>query len=37
MVTKYSTLKSDLEHYALSDECNDFFNSRRPFSKNGHL
>jgi len=37
MVTKYSTKKHDLEHYALSDECIAFFKSLPPVFKNGHL
>jgi hypothetical protein len=37
MVTKYSTEKYDLEHYALSDEVDVFFKSLPPFSENGHL
>ena len=28
MVTKFSTKKSNLEHYALSDECIVFFKSK---------
>jgi hypothetical protein len=35
MVTKYSTEKYDLEHYALSDEVDVFFKSLPPFSENG--
>ena len=31
MVTKKSILKSDLEHYALSDECIVFFKSKTFF------
>ena len=37
MVTKFQTKKHDLEHYALSDECNEFFISLPPLFKNGHL
>ncbi len=37
MVTNFSTKKCDLEHYGLSDEVDVFSNSRRGFSKNGHL
>jgi hypothetical protein len=37
MVTKKSTKKSDLEHYALSDECIAFFKSLPPVLENGHL
>ena len=37
MVTKYSTKKHDLEHYALSDEINVFFIFLPPVFKNGHL
>ena len=37
MVTKYSTKKTDLEHYALSDEINVFFKSLPPVLENGHL
>ena len=37
MVTKYSTKKWDLEHYALSDECIAFFIFLPQVFKNGHL
>jgi hypothetical protein len=37
MVTKKSSKKHDLEHYALSDECIVFFISLPPLFKNGHL
>ena len=37
MVTNYSIVKCDLEHYALSDTCIAFFKSLPPFSENGHL
>jgi hypothetical protein len=33
MVTKFSIKKSDCEHYALSDECDDFFKSKNFFGK----
>ena len=33
MVTKFSTKKSNLEHYALSDECIVFFKSKTFFWK----
>jgi hypothetical protein len=35
MVTKYSTKKHDLEHYALSDEIDVFFIFLPPVFKNG--
>ncbi len=37
MVTNFSSLKSDLDHYGLNDDCNVFFKSLRPFFKNGHF
>jgi hypothetical protein len=37
MVTKYSTKKTDLEHYALSDEIDVFFKSLPPVLEKGHL
>ena len=37
MVTKYSTKKTDLEHYALSDEIDVFFIFLPQVLENGHL
>ena len=37
MVTKFSTKKWNLEHYALSDDIDGFFIFLPPLLKNGHL